>query len=387
MHAWELGNAYFDYYFLKENCSYHILSLLEYANPDWDLTQRFVLFTIPSDTIRALFEQPGLVGEIAYRPSRSTQVKRKREALSELEQEWFFRIISDVRVLKEEDFGRLPVARQAFVLDLASDYLRYRSATDKDKAERYKEQNRTVLLARSALKVRSEDFRIIPYTVSPEQGHKTSRMGLGLGWRNGSLFEDVSLRAAYHDLLDPDKGYSQDSQIEIAAVSFRHYNEHNQTRLERLTPVSILSLAPLNRLFQAPSWKVSAGWETVYRPGCGYCGNANLNGGIGASVESNLWRRVVTFAMAEVDANWSHAYPENHRIGGGGTAGILSSLTERWKVLASTTYLKYPLGYRSEDLRFFVGTRYTLKQDMAIRFEFKRRYDDSEAVFYIQAFF
>src|SRR5579884_3918339 len=33
MHAWELGNAYFDYFFFKENCSYHLLSLLEYADP------------------------------------------------------------------------------------------------------------------------------------------------------------------------------------------------------------------------------------------------------------------------------------------------------------------------------------------------------------------
>jgi hypothetical protein len=33
MHAWELGNAYFDYFFFKENCAYHILSLLEVADP------------------------------------------------------------------------------------------------------------------------------------------------------------------------------------------------------------------------------------------------------------------------------------------------------------------------------------------------------------------
>ncbi|MFM8552259.1 MAG: DUF4105 domain-containing protein [Nitrospiraceae bacterium] len=387
MHAWELGNAYFDYYFLKENCSYHILSLLEYANPAWHLTDRFFVWTIPADTIRALIEQPGLVGEIAYRPSRSTQIKRKREALTEDELRWFRRIVADVSVVRSEPFAGLPVARRAFVLDLASDYFRYRSVTDEAHAERHKEANRAVLLARSELKIRSEDFPVEPYVVSPEQGHKISRAGLGLGWRRGQLFEDLSLRAAYHDLLDPDQGYSPDSQIELASVSLRHYQPHNQTRLEKLTVANILSLAPLDREFTAPSWKVSAGWETVNRPGCGYCGNMNMNGGLGGAVENRLWRRVVAFAFAEVDANWSHAYQENHRIGGGGTAGLLATLTDRWKLLATTTYLKYPLGYRSEDFRYFVGTRYTLSQNLALRFEFNRRYDDSEAVFYVQAFF
>jgi hypothetical protein len=38
MHTWELGNTYFDYYFLTENCSYHLLSLIEIADPDLHLT-------------------------------------------------------------------------------------------------------------------------------------------------------------------------------------------------------------------------------------------------------------------------------------------------------------------------------------------------------------
>jgi len=387
MHAWELGNAYFDYYFLKENCSYHILSLLEYANPDWHLTDRFLLFTIPADTIRVLMEKPGVVGEVAYRPARSTQISRKREVLSNEEWRWFTRIVDDVQALTLPAFAQLPISRQAFVLDMVSDYLRYRSATDKDEADRYRDQNRAVLLARSSLRIRSEDFPVVPYTVSPEQGHGTSRATLGLGWRRGQLFQDLGIRAAYHDLLDPDKGYSPDSQIEIVALNFRHYQPRNQYRLERFTPVNILSLAPMNDLFKAPSWKVNAGWETVNRPGCGYCGNMNFNAGFGGALENTLWRRVVAFAMAEVDANWSHAYVDNHRVGGGGTAGLVGTLTDRWKVLATTTYLKYPLGYRSEDLRFFVGTRYTLAQNLALRFEWKRRYDDSEAGFYLQAYF
>ena len=59
MHAWELGNASFDYYFFKENCSYHLLSILEYADPSLHLTDRIVFLTVPADTLLLLAAQPG----------------------------------------------------------------------------------------------------------------------------------------------------------------------------------------------------------------------------------------------------------------------------------------------------------------------------------------
>ncbi len=387
MHAWEVATVWIDYYFFKENCSYQLLWLLEYANPDWHLVDHFAFWTVPADTIRVLVQQPGLVGEVVYRPARSTQIQRKRATLSAEERPWLGRLVEEPAVARSEDFARLPVERQAFLLDLASDVLRYKAATDESRAKTYKDRNRDVLVARSGLRIASPAFSVTPFTEPPEQGHKTSRAGLGLGWRNGDFFQDLSLRAGYHDLLDPEPGYNPDAQIEVLAASVRHYSQRHQSRLEKLTVANILSLSPRDEVFRSPSWKVSGGWETVTRPTCRYCGNANVNGGLGAAVESRLWRREVYFAFAEADANYSHAYEANHRIGGGGTVGLLATLSDRWKLLVSTTYLRYPLGERSDDFRWFFGTRYTLHQNLALRVEYHRRYDDSQAVFYIQAFF
>jgi len=39
-HLWELVvNGSFDYFYLDENCSFHLLSLLEIAQPQWHLTR------------------------------------------------------------------------------------------------------------------------------------------------------------------------------------------------------------------------------------------------------------------------------------------------------------------------------------------------------------
>ena len=166
----------------------------------------------------------------------------------------------------------------------------------------------------------------------------------------------LTVRAGYHDLLDPEIGYTPDAQIEIASVSLRHYNRADQTRVERATLVNVMSLSPMDSLFHAPSWKINAGMNTIRFGSCQLCSNGVLNGGIGAAMESHWLKREVVFAFAEAEANYSRAYEEDHRVGGGGTVGLLADLTDRWKLMASGTYLRYALGDKSDDFRWFVGS-------------------------------
>jgi len=387
MHAWELGNAYFDYFFFKENCSYHLLALLEYANPSLHLTDQFTFWTVPADTVRLIAAQPGLVSDIAYRPSRSTMIRRKRESLPAKERNLSARIATNVSEITSREFTDLSQVRQAFLLDLASDYLRYRIETIDSPPQELKDRNRAVLTARSQLRIPSEPFSVVPFAQQPELGHKTSRATLGAGWRNNDTFEEFTVRAGYHDLLDPEIGYTPDAQIELASISLRHYNRVDQTRIERATFANVLSLSPMDALFHAPSWKVNVGMNTIRFGDCQLCSNGVANGGIGAAVESHWLKREVFFAFAEAEANYSHAYEENHRVGGGGSVGLLADLTDRWKLMASGSYLRYALGDKSDDIRWFVGQRYTLSQNWALRIEYNHRDHDNDVMFSVQAYF
>jgi hypothetical protein len=387
MHAWELGNASFDYFFFKENCSYHLLSLLEYADPSLHLTDQFLFWTVPADTVRALAAQPGLVSEIAFRPSRVTLIRRKREHLSESEQGLVKRLVRDASPAQLEELRSLPPARQAFVLDVASDYVRYTGERDEDLAAVSRERNRQILTARSLVRIPSEDLEIRPFATQPELGHKTSRMSVGGGWRNNDIFEEVSVRAGYHDLLDPEPGYTPDAQIELGSISLRHYNRADQTRVERATLANVMSISPMDSLFHAPSWKLNIGMQTIKHGTCDLCSNWNLSGGIGVATDTHLFRREVWFAFAEVEGNYSRAYDEYHRIGGGASAGVYADLTERWRILASTTYLRYALGETSDDLRWSVAQRYTVAQNWALRMEYNHRDHDNDVLFTVQAFF
>jgi hypothetical protein len=297
-------------------------------------------------------------------------------------------IAKDPSEIKSDAFLKYPPTRQAFVLDLASDYLRYRSIADESHAAEYRDRNRAVLTARSAIRAKPDEEKIVPTTAPPEEGHKTSRAGVAAGWRNNELFEEINLRAGYHDLLDPEKGYQPGAQIELLSVALRHYERSDQFRVERATLANIVSLFPMDSLFKSPSWKVNIGMDSIRHGGCKYCSSGVASGGIGASAESRLIGREIFFAFAEVESSYSHAYDENYRAGAGGSIGVTATMTDRWSVLLSSTYLKFPLGEKSDDWRLYFGQRYTLQQNLALRLEFNHRdHSDNELLFTVHAYF
>jgi hypothetical protein len=85
------------------------------------------------------------------------------------------------------------------------------------------------------LKVGPTDIPIEPYVKRPDLGHGTSRIGIGPAGETTGLRGNQRARA-YHDLLDPEYGYTPDAQIEVMSFAVRHYHNQSQARLERFTP-------------------------------------------------------------------------------------------------------------------------------------------------------
>jgi len=71
-HSWELRDIRFAYYFFRENCSFRLLELIDYARPELSLSERFDFTAIPGDTVKAVLESE-LVSEVEYRPSVGSQ--------------------------------------------------------------------------------------------------------------------------------------------------------------------------------------------------------------------------------------------------------------------------------------------------------------------------
>jgi hypothetical protein len=141
MHLWELKNSFFDYFFFKENCAYHIIALIEVADPELHFTDRFRAWTVPADTVRFLAAQPGLIKQVTYRPAPSTQLQQKWATLSAEERMVFTQILRDPNTTTTPTFTNLALARQTFLVDLAIDYLQYQRVTKKQQRDSGREQN------------------------------------------------------------------------------------------------------------------------------------------------------------------------------------------------------------------------------------------------------
>jgi hypothetical protein len=331
-------------------------------------------------------DKPGLVNDVTFRASRSTRIRRGRETLSVEEKSWLSKMVANPKLSQSEAFIRLPAERQAAVLELVSDYLLYKAATEEDSAS-FEARNKSILLARSKLKVRPVPTKVMPVSGAPDQGHKTMRAGLGVGWREGEFFNEANFRLAFHDLLDPESGYTPGAQIQALGLTLRHYSRSDHTRIENFTLLDILSLSPVDALFASPSWKINASLDTIQHHNCRFCRIGNLNAGIGMAAESSWLNREVYFGLAELSTEVGRVFHGNHRVGGGLTVGATAGITDRWKFALSGSYLNFPLGDKSDEWRLSAQQRYTLKRNFDLRFDFNHRAQTQELVLNLQAFF
>ena len=372
-HVWELRGIRFDYYFFKENCAWQLLTLLEVADPGLRLSDEFTLWALPPDTIRLLVRQPGLVGDATARPARGSVIRRRYVALNPTERRLARRLRDDPAVADWPAFVRLAPERRALLLELALDERQHRRAgSPRDKTTPPPDPvAHRLLTARNRLPVTAAPVEIEPYATRPEIGHASRRLELGLGQRDGGAFLEISARASYHDLLEPDAGYTPDAQIELLSVALRRYADSDRLALDRLTLLDITSLPPGNALTPRPAWRLHAGWAPYPRPDCPDCAAFNLGGGLGLAAETRWPWRTVWFGLPGLEFDYGKEFAGDHRAGPAITAGALLQPAAGWKLLASVTWLDYRLGETGTALRATVGQHLALDRDLALRADWR----------------
>ncbi len=329
-HAYELIPTYFDYYFFTENCAYHLLSLLEVAIPDLDLTDEFKGWTIPVDTLKLLDKKHGLVASVTYHPSSKAVIESRRAALSTQENILATQAYQQGTTSIEMPLKTLPPERQAAVLDLAFDYLRYdkiRNAaaigSDLTPVER------SMLLTRSKIKVRSDPPQIPQPTTRPDQGHDTSRFTVAAGISNNSGFTQLGWRAAYHDFMDPSPGYAWNSKLDFFNTELRYHDDTQSTEVHKFTVIDILSLEPRDNFFKHISWNATLGWKNR-AIGNQRHGALVMEGGPGLAYEIPFLQRSLAYGLLQMGGEYSNQYNNNAIATAGFLGGLLLKINTAW---------------------------------------------------------
>ncbi|HKW36955.1 MAG TPA: DUF4105 domain-containing protein [Burkholderiales bacterium] len=381
MHVWELGPIYFDYYFFDENCSYYLLELLDAARPDLDLTAPFRWWAIPSDTVRELVKQPGLVRRAVYRPSNATVIRHRLELMSPEER----------ALVNPLARGRIPPAGPALaalssssrarVLEVSHDYLSYLQASGKAPAGAPPDLARNMLLERSRIAANAGDPPAPAPEVRPDQGHGTSRIALGGGRRDGANFAELRARPVYHDLMDPEPGYVRGAQIEFFDFAVRAYSGGIGARVEDITPLRIVSVSPRSEFFDPLSWNIDVGWSRRRLSNGSEPLVFGVHGGPGLawSIPDTLRSATLLYAFLEGTAQADTRLENNYALGAGPRIGALIDLTGRWRAEPYAQAQWFFAGDTDTAWNAGLRQRYTLGREWALRLDVSRERQEKQS--------
>ncbi len=369
-HVWELGPIRFDYFFFDENCAYHLLSLLDVARPSLALTDRFVWYAIPSDTVRAVTETPGLLKRVTYRASNATQIEQRAARLSEPEQQLAEQLA--MGAAQPAASAALAPERRAEVLELADLYLTYLIPREGISEAAALPRSRQLLLARSQAPAVTIPEVAAP-AVRPDQGHFSGRLHLALGSDDRKAIGELRLRPAYHDLLDPEPGFIRGAQLQFFDLALRQV-EGRGLRLQYFTPVDIQSLVPRNSLLGGKSWRVQFGLNQ-YRGLLQQDEHmvAQVSGGPGLAWD---WHsRWMAYAFVDTRLLAGHSLDQGYAAGLGGTLGSLLDLTPAWRLQLQGGSMRFLAGDVQTVSRVELNQRWQLQRNQSLRLEASWRND------------
>lgn len=255
-HIWELKtNAYLDYFFFDENCSYMLLEVLEVAKLDWSLSHGFFFYAMPIDTVRRLKDVNG-IRAVHYRASYQRKMEARVNNLDKTKLELF-------RKLVEGDVGYEAVEDRE-VLEAYSAYLHYKrfdQSEDKDAVTAYKKKISKVLIKRARLKGKvafdinqvTEKFK----EFDPLEAHLPYAVSLRHGYNERyRQFTQFKFRFALADLYNNDFGYPDFFELQGPYLSALYREDKKRVELQEVNVVSMLSLVPYKWYSPKFSWGV-----------------------------------------------------------------------------------------------------------------------------------
>jgi hypothetical protein len=243
-HIWEMGSVHFDYFYFTENCSYHILGLLNVAYDDVDILKGLSpIYVLPIDTVKEM-KKLSLIKDRKVRVSAYGKLLKETEGFNAAQLFLVKEIANKPELAKNitKDYGDKEGAALLDASISALDYLKAEKVLLGDK-QTTKERDELLVLRAENPHI-SEDLKFdIAKMDAPDDAHDSSRLGFFAGdrYRQGA-FSGIEWRAAQHELLDPSPGHLKYSQVIMFDINFRYqtvnFDSHNFV-LERFRMIDL----------------------------------------------------------------------------------------------------------------------------------------------------
>lgn len=364
-YIWELLGAHFNYHYLSENCAYRILSIFEVARPSLNLTSIQKRQVMPADTVGTLYNVPGLITKIHYRPSVRALFEARYQTLKSEEKSRLYKFsrTSDLKELKDG----LSKEDQRNVLDVAMDFLDYRYPKEiLMKTGKY-HLKKQVLAERAEVGGLTAPLKVPePWSEAPHDAQGSRRWGLGAREWNRNKFYLLDMKLALHDLLDPKIGYPPHAEMTMGSFSASYNTDTHELALDRALIYEVVSLSPINDFNDSPSWRLKVSVDRGYENNCNeLCRWTEISGGSGITktflghLDLGVWMRATGMTSSDFTI-------ESWRIGAG------PSLMARWNygmfALLAESYYRYDYkGINTEYRQHTVGMNLSFNKSLSLR--------------------
>jgi hypothetical protein len=326
-HLWELKDAEFHYYFLNGNCSYHLLTLLEIARPELDLTSHFNFFTVPSTSLRVVLSQNNLISDRHWTPGKQTRQNQMMSQLSSkgkvFYQKWRFEKQGHLSMdsFRSEDIS---LDEEIIILDLLAESTR----GNPESADFRKE----VLNIRSNLPAgKDQNANVFPKG-NPETAHGVELVSVGIGHdpARPDSWVQMRYRIALHNFVDPPEGYSNDSTFELGDLRIR-YSGSEQTENSSFTIINAVILQPWADNQYPLSWEArsrfidflkSATWQN--------------SGGLGLA---KTFDTMTLYSMVIADSYMDKNEKAGVGIFAGASAGVAINIFDKFRIKGNVDHL------------------------------------------------
>jgi hypothetical protein len=376
MHLWELKDVEFPYYFFTKNCSYELLRLLEIGIADFEASARFRGPVFPVDTVRAVTEQPEFVTSTRYRASPETKLRSALRSLSRGDRRRVRAIVEGRLAPADQALEEIQPPRRVRILDLAYDQLRYDYLAGNVSEADSRGLSRRILIARSRVSGFTPDesataIDVEVPTVSPDQGHDTSLVGLGAGWRDDESFIDFRLRPAFHGLMDNGGGYPEFMEVRILDTRLRVYPESGRVRLQELTLFETASLSPRSHAFKPWALSMGTGLRTRRVRDHGDLDDAAVWGThIGAGLAWDPHRAILLYGLSDLRLDVGPDLEDDVSFGPGVRLGVFAGRREaRWKGHLFGEFTRFAVGDTTTWLRGGAELRLMISRNTAVAIE------------------
>lgn len=269
-HVWEMSQTNFFYYYFTENCSYQILAIIDVVDPRFNLVDRIPFYVIPADTVRAAVEEPGLVSGKSFRPSALTRLERGTKEMTPQERLLVRNLATDPKKY-EAELKALPTTKdQAKILDSSIEAMDFLYAKDLllERGQKKNDKHELLMIRAENPEISvTKEYKVAP-NMYPDQAHRSQRVGLSSGYSaDEGSYQQLSMRFALHDQLDPLAGQPPFSEITFADIGLRlqqqEYRSPRKLLINHLDIFRVKSYQPVTPWQQNFSWNARIGMGTL----------------------------------------------------------------------------------------------------------------------------